>query len=156
MSSSRIDQMTLEDLELALSQVETKSLIAGAEVEQLISRAFEDPERAQSQLLTLVKENRVERAIEILGGGRQHWHLGPQNRQFLGFFPSRDPDVKAALAQLPDALRRLAGLRSQVASMQAAFQAQAIRRDHQETRRKLTSSDEPAQTLGRKTGQSMV
>jgi hypothetical protein len=155
MPSSKIDEMTQEDLELALSQVQTKVLIAAAEVDQLISRAFEDPERAHGQLMNLVASDRVERAVEVLGGEHQHWHLGPQKRPFLGFLASRDPDVKAALVQLPDALRRLTILRGQSAAMQTALRSQSVRRDDAEMRRKLGSSDESAQVISRKPDRSL-
>lgn len=156
MSARTIEQMTLEDLELALSQVKTKSLIASSDVDQLIGRAFEDPARAKTQLVGLVMESRVERAIEVLNGDHQHWHLGPQKRPFLGFLASRDPDVKAALAQLPEALRQLSGLRSQVTSMQTTLQAHAVQRDDAEMRRKLDSADEPAQVISRRPGRKMT
>lgn len=150
MSSSDIESNTLSDLHLALNQVEVNADIAAGDVKQLVAAAFEDPERAYEVLRDLTARGRVEKAIAMLAGDRAHWHFGAQKRPFLGLFASRDPDVKAAHAQLPDALRRLAELRRQLRSMVEARNKRSIDDDAAATARLLERSDQRAQKRGRK------
>lgn len=150
MSSSDIEANTLNDLELALSQVQVKLDIAAGDVKQLVAAAFEDPERAYEVLRDLASRGRVEKAIAMLAGDRAHWHFGAQKRPFLGLFASRDPDVKAAHAQLPDALRRLSALRTQYRSMADARNSRSIAEDAAATGQSLGNADSRAQKRGRK------
>lgn len=150
MSSSDIEANTLNDLEMALSQVRVKADIAAGDMKQLVAAAFQDPERAYEVLRDLTARGRVEKAIAMITGDRAHWHFGAQKRPFLGLFASRDPDVKAAHAQLPDALRRLAELRRQLRSMADARDKRSIADDAATTGQSLGSADLRAQKRGRK------
>lgn len=150
MTSSEIDTNTLEDLNSAISQVQIKADIAAEDVKQLVYAAFEDPERAYGVIRQLAAEGRIEKAISMLAGGRAHWHFGAQKRPFLGLFASRDPDVKVAHAQLPDALRRFGEVRRQLKSMVDSRRKRIIDDDDAETARNRDRSDKPARSRGRK------
>jgi len=150
MSSSEIEQNTSNDLDVAISQVRINADIATENLKQLVNAAFEDPERAYGVLRQLGAAGRTEKAITMLAGDRAHWHFGAQKRPFLGLFASRDPDVKAAHARLPDALRRLGEVQGQLRSLVEARRKRIVDDDTAATSQAFGRSDQPAQKRGRK------
>jgi hypothetical protein len=150
MSSSEIERNTMIDLDTAVSQVRVKADIAAEDVKQLVNAAFENPERAYGVIRQLAAAGRIEKAIAMLAGDRTHWHFGAQKRAFLGLFASRDPDVKAAHARLPDALRQFGQIQSQLRSMVETRRKRIIDEDAAATALKRGMTDQPARKRGRK------
>lgn len=132
MSATEIPTPSLAELDEAIQRLTAGQQVAAARLHRLLQQAFEDPERAARPLLHLLDQNRTEAAIGLLQSGRQHWHLGAQRKPFLGLLPSRDPDVRAALAQLPDALRELDALRGKLRDVRRSRETLELERASQE------------------------
>lgn len=109
---------------------------ARARVHRLLATAFEDEGKALLAVDRLLRQGGYDRVIDALTGDFQQRHFGFQRKAFLGFFASRSPDVRRALAELLDALRELHVAQDFVNDLKQAARAQSAARtpEHDERR----------------------
>ena len=129
--------MTAE-LAAAVEAARLEHDITRARLHRLATAAFENGERACRTLDRLLSAGGVERALAAMQGDFQQRHFGFQRRPFLGFFASRDPDVRRALNELPGAIREAAAAEARLRDALAVQRQRAMatgRSDDAETAR---------------------
>jgi len=148
MASTTTIDWTNAELDAALQMMEVRASMAKARVERLCAGAFENAPRALHTLNVLLRKNGPEGAINALSETRQQWFFGFQRKAFLGFFASRDPDVKRALADLPEAIRELAESQDRLRDLQQAY------RQHHQSRPREPREHSQGQDLVRERSRS--
>lgn len=127
------------ELAAAVEAARLEHDIARARLHRVAAAAFENEERACRTLDRLLSAGGVERAIAAMSGDLQQLHFGIQRRPFLGFFASRDPDVRRALADLPEVIREASAAEARLRDALAVQRQRAMATGR-------SDDDEPART----------
>lgn len=128
MTASEMNRKSVEDLDEAIRQLDVQLLMAAGELRHDLAGAFERPDLGQSWLMEAIRRGTVEKAIASLERDPLR-HFGFQRHAFLMFGASRHPDVRAALARLPERIRETAALYTRIRGLQTTRAQLLARKD---------------------------